>query len=182
MTPDAQGPKPGNLAELFLTFTFLALRGFGGVLPVAQAALVDEKRWLTLAQFRELLSFSQVLPGPNVCNLSLMVGERFFGVRGALVALAGMLVLPAAVVLSLAVLYSHYNTMPIVRNALDGMSAVAAGLMIGTALRLAKGLTLKWWAASAVAFGCVALLHIPLIAVLGVGLPLLLLLAWERQP
>ncbi len=50
--PDA-APGPRSLAELFLVFTGLALRGFGGVLPWAQRVLVEERRWLTREQFVE---------------------------------------------------------------------------------------------------------------------------------
>ena len=69
--------------DLFLTFNRLALQGFGGVLAVAQRELVERKRWLTREQFVEMLALSQVLPGPNIVNLALMLGDRFFGLRGA---------------------------------------------------------------------------------------------------
>ncbi len=82
--------QPASCSELFAVFTRLALQGFGGVLPVAQRELVERQRWLTREQFLEMLTLSQVLPGPNVINLSLMVGQRFLGARGALAALGGM--------------------------------------------------------------------------------------------
>jgi chromate transporter len=107
-------------------FTGLALRGFGGVLPWAQRVLVEERRWLTREQFVELLAFGQLLPGPNICNLALMAGDRWFGWRGALVALAGMLAAPAAVVLTIAIAYSRVADDPVVRRALVGMGAVSA--------------------------------------------------------
>jgi chromate transporter len=174
-----QTNRPDSLADLFWTFTGLALRGFGGVLPVAQAALVEEKRWLSVAQFRELLAFGQVLPGPNVCNLSLMIGHQFFGLRGALVALAGMMTLPAVIVLVLATVYAQAHELIWVRAAMDGMAAVAAGLMVGTAIKLGKGLTWGWWAASVLAFVPVALLRWPVVAVLLCLLPIFLGAAWR---
>src|SRR5207344_1616326 len=94
--------RPGSLRELFRVFNRLSLQGFGGVLPVAQFHLVDREHWLTREQFVEMLSIGQMLPGPNIVNLSLMIGDRYFGWRGALVAVAGMLLLPTAIVLMLA--------------------------------------------------------------------------------
>jgi hypothetical protein len=104
--PDAR-PRPASLIELFLVFSALALRGSGGVLPWAQRVLVDDRGWLSREEFVEMLAFGQMLPGPNVCNVALMVGDRWFGWRGALAALGGMLAAPCVVVLSLAVLYGQ---------------------------------------------------------------------------
>src|SRR5690606_31020912 len=94
--------RPGTLWELFTAFSLLALQGFGGVLAVAQRELCERRRWLSPQDFVELLAGAQVLPGPNVCNLSLMIGDRFFGWRGALVALLGMVLAPMVLVLCLA--------------------------------------------------------------------------------
>ncbi|MCM2253875.1 MAG: chromate transporter, partial [Ramlibacter sp.] len=83
---------------------------------------------------------AQIMPGPNVVNLSLMLGGRYFGLRGALVALAGMLTFPLLVVLCLALVYAHYADNPQVAGALRGMGAVAAGLITATGLRLVGAL------------------------------------------
>ena len=109
---------PASPGELFRVFTRLALQGFGGVLPVAQYHLVERERWLTKEQFVELLSIGQVLPGPNIVNLSLMIGDRYFGWRGALAALGGMLALPMLLVLGLASLYVRFAAVPPVAGAL----------------------------------------------------------------
>ena len=132
--------RPASLAELFITFTMLALQGFGGVLAISQRTLCEEKRWLSPTQYVEMLGIAQVLPGPNVCNLALMVGDRFFGWRGAIAALAGMMTVPFAIVLALTVLYAKFALVPAVAGALKGMGAVATGLIGGTALRLAHTL------------------------------------------
>lgn len=128
--------RPHSLRDLFLTFTVMALQGFGGVLAVAQHELVERKRWLTREQFIEELAVAQIMPGPNVINLSIMVGARYFGWRGALASLSGMLALPMVVVLALAVLYAQFAQHPGVSGALRGMGAVAAGLIISSGLRL----------------------------------------------
>ncbi|MGZ5747555.1 MAG: chromate transporter, partial [Caldimonas sp.] len=100
---------PASAGELFFTFNRLALQGFGGVLAVAQRELVERKRWLSRDQFVEMLALSQVLPGPNVVNLALMFGDRFFGLRGALAAVGGMLVVPLVIVLALTAAYAEFS-------------------------------------------------------------------------
>ena len=132
--------RPVSLPDLFLTLTWLALQGFGGVLAVVQHELVERKRWLTREEFIEEWAVAQIMPGPNVINLCLMIGARYFGWRGALVALAGMLCVPTLVVLSLALLYVRYGSHPLAVGALRGMGAVAAGLIIAAGLRLAAAL------------------------------------------
>src|SRR3954465_14901930 len=102
-------PQPESLSDLFFSFTFLALQGFGGVLAVVQRELVEKKRWMTREEFVEEWAVAQIMPGPNVVNLSLMIGDRYFGLRGAMTALAGMLLVPTLVVLILALLYGHYS-------------------------------------------------------------------------
>lgn len=136
-TADTRGlASPRSLANLFWAFNRLALQGFGGVLAVAQRELVDHQRWLTQDEFLELVSAAQVLPGPNVINLSLMLGDRYFGLRGAFAALAGMLAVPLLIVLLMTTAYTQFAHAPAVGGALRGMGAVAAGLIIATACKL----------------------------------------------
>jgi len=177
---------PESVADLFFTFNRLALQGFGGVLAVAQRELVERKRWLSAAQFVEMLSVGQVLPGPNIVNLSLMIGDLFFGLRGAFAALAGMLLVPSIIVLALAALYAQFADQQMVSGALRGMGAVAAGLIIATGIKLlntlktsALGLTLCLGFA-AVTFLTIAVLRWPLVwVVLGLG-SAAVATAWQR--
>src|SRR3954471_6221102 len=129
-TPDAAPPRPHptSEADLFISFTLLALQGFGGVLAVVQRELVDRKQWLTREEFIEDWAVAQIMPGPNVVNLALMIGGRHFGLRGAMVALAGILTVPLVLVLLLALIYAQVAGDPHVAGALRGMGAVAAGL------------------------------------------------------
>ena len=160
--------RPRTLTELFFAFNALALQGFGGVLAVAQRDLVDKRGWLTTTQFLEILSVSQVLPGPNIVNLGLIVGDRFFGLRGAFTAMAGMLLVPTAIVLTLTALYAEYSHLPVVAGALRGMGAVAAGLVFATAGKLAVGLRTNPMGAGM----CVAFILATLLMVGGLRWPL----------
>ena len=174
--------QPQSPAALFFAFNRLALRGFGGVLPWAQRTLVEEERWLSNREFVEMLALAQVLPGPNVGNLALMIGDRFFGLRGALAAITGMFAAPMAIVLALAMLYSGFSDQPTVAAALRGMGAVSAGLIVGTAVKLLRSSPPDrvGWAMLAATFATVGLLRWPLVWVmLGLG-TLSVWLAWRR--
>ena len=166
-----------------MSFTTLALHGFGGVLPWAQRTLVEEKQWLTREEFVELLAFSQLLPGPNVCNLSIMVGDKYFGWRGAWVALAGMLLAPAVLVLLMAVSYAQFADHPVVRRAMTGMAAVAAGLILATATKLALTYRRRWrWLVFGVAaLITVGVLRVPLPWVLLTLAPIAIVAAWWAE-
>ena len=171
-SPATAHPRPASPLDLFLSFTWLALQGFGGVLAIVQRELVERKRWMTRDEFIEDWAAAQIMPGPNVVNLSLMVGSRYFGLKGALAALAGMLCVPLVVVLLLALLYAQYATHPGVAGALRGMGAVSAGLIAATGLKLAAALTtnvlgLRICAVLGVlCFAAIALLRWPLLYVL----------------
>ncbi len=177
---------PGSLAELVRVFTRLALQGFGGVLPIAQRELVERERWLTREQFVEMLSVAQVLPGPNVVNLALMFGDRVFGWRGAVAALVGMLAAPLAVVLALTLVYTRFAAHPAVAGALRGMSAVAAGLIFATGLKLLGALAGSplgrpaAWVLMALTVLGIAALRLPLPAVLLALGGAACVLAWRR--
>ncbi len=178
--------QPQSLCDLFLSFTWLALQGFGGVLAVVQRELVDRKRWMTREEFVEEWAVAQIMPGPNVVNLSMMIGSRYFGLRGALVAVSGMLAAPMLVVLALAMLYAHWGDHPQVAGALRGMGAVAAGLIAAVGLKLlgtlrTHPLGLPWALGLAGAtFMAVGLARLPLVLVLptlgGAGC----VLTWHR--
>jgi chromate transporter len=169
--PDANAAErlrqPASCIDLFRVFNRLALQGFGGVLPIAYRELVERERWLSPQQFVELLTIGQVLPGPNIINLSIILGDRHFGWRGALAATAGLLLLPLLIVLTLATAHQRFADQPQVAGALRGMGAVAAGLVMATALKL--GRTLK---------------HNPLGLPTGLalGVAMLVMVGWLRWP
>jgi len=184
--PRDAAPRPQSLSDLFVSFTLLALQGFGGVLAVVQRELVERKRWLSQEEFVEDWAVAQIMPGPNVVNLSLMIGGRYFGVPGAIAALAGLLAAPLVLVLALAVLHDRFAGNPQVAGALRGMAAVSAGLIGATGFKLAASfkrspLPVAWCVAiAAIGFVLVALLRLPLLYVLaGLG-GLACILTWRR--
>ena len=132
--------RPQSKTDLFMSFTILALQGFGGVLAVVQRELVEKKRWMSREQFVEDWAVAQIMPGPNVVNLSLMIGGRYFGLAGALAGLAGMLTAPLIVVLLLAIALGGVSDAAWAQGALRGMGAVSAGLIAAVGLKLISAL------------------------------------------
>lgn len=171
-TDDPQLARPASKTALFWAFSWLALQGFGGVVALVQREMVEKRRWLSNEQFLEDWAVAQIMPGPNVVNMSLMLGGRFFGAGGALAALVGMLALPLCIMLLLVVLVSAWVETPVVHGALRGLGAVAAGLIAGTGLKMLAPLrhnplgTVRCAALVVVAFVMVGVLRWPLVWVL----------------
>ena len=134
-----QVSPPQSLTELFLGFLSIGWRSFGGVMPWAHRVMVEERRWLTEADFAETIGLCQFLPGPNIGNASIVLGKRWFGLSGALVAFLGLFALPFVWVLALFALYADFaTTNATLRAVVTGVGAAGAGLFIGTAVKLGR--------------------------------------------
>lgn len=183
---DEPRPGPRSPTDLFMTFAAIALQGFGGVLTIIQREIVEKRRWLTPKEFTEDWAVSQILPGGNVVNLCIILGNRYYGWRGAVVALSGILLPPLFIVLGLATLYNHYVELPQVAGAVRGMGAAAAGLIGAASIKMLAGLKRNELgraacvALVALTFIAVGLLRWPLVnVVLGLGVPALIY-AWFK--
>src|SRR5450830_30241 len=161
----AQGRVIPTSKELFLGFLGLGMTAFGGALPLAHRMVVERHRWLTEAEFVELLGLCQFLPGGNIINLSVALGMRFRGVKGALSAIFGLIAVPSMVVIMLGILYQHYQHDPNIKHLFAGLAAAAAGLLIQMAVKIALPLrkNLMLAALATVCFIAIAWLRIPLL-------------------
>ena len=169
---------------LFRGFLALGLMGFGGVLPFARRMLVEERRWLSGAEFADLLGLCQFLPGGNVINLSVAVGLRFRGAPGAAAALAGLLAAPSVIVVLLGVMYDRFADDPAVRHAFAGLAAAAAGLLVGLAAKLVWPLLRQPVPAglAVLCFLAIAVVRVPLLPALLVLAPFSVLVRrWSRS-
>ena len=179
------GERPRRIGplQLFLAFSQISLSGFGGTLFWSRHVLVERRRWMTEREYVEMLAVGQLLPGPNVLNLTFMIGKQFGGYTGTAAAVAGFMSWPFLIVIGMGVLYQAYGTLPLVQQALTGMSAVVAGLLFSNGLRMTSVLPRRWrpWALVVTAFAAVGLMRWPLAAVLGVLGPLALLAAWKEH-
>lgn len=180
---DVAAPRVGPM-ELFLTFAQISLSGFGGTLFWVRHVLVERRRWMSARQFLDELALGQILPGPNIFNLIVMLGHRFDGVRGALAGLLGFLAPPFLIVIALGVLYDRYGGVEWVQRALSGMTAVAIGLVLANAVKLATVLPRRArpWVFVVLGFAGLGLLRLPILAVLAVLAPLAVLAALRETP
>ena len=171
-----------NARELFLTFARIGASGFGGVNFWIRRVIIQEKRWITDEEYLEGLALGQIIPGPNVYNLSVMIGYRFAGVRGALAAVAGLLGAPLAVMIGLGLLYQRFSAVPVLERALTGMTAVAAGLLLANAIGIAAALPRRLlpWFFLALAFIGTGVLRWPLLYVMGGLAPFAMASVWKR--
>jgi chromate transporter len=166
-----QPTPPRNLVELFTGFLQIGARSFGGVMPWAYRTMVEERRWLTPEDFAETVGLCQFLPGPNIGNASIVLGKRWFGVRGAIVGFLGLFALPFVWVLALAAIYGDLAAHPVVRAVVTGIGAAGAGLFLSTGVKLAKPLGRRPAALAIIAacFVGIALLRISLFIVLPIA-------------
>lgn len=181
MTPSI--PAPFSRKELFLSFFHVGLISFGGVLPFARRELVDRRKWLTSDEFAEMLSLGQILPGPNVVNLSIMFGARHFGVVGSLLAFSGLMLAPLVILLVLANLYGSFSHYPAVQHAVQATAAVSAGLMLSVGVSMLEKMRKNWGDRLIVALAFVGsgLLALPLLLVLAVLIPVSIVYVWRSR-
>jgi chromate transporter len=185
----AAAPPPQvqpTLGEIFIAFAKISLSGFGGVLAWSRRMMVEERKWLTPEQFNETYALCSFLPGGNILNFSVIVGSRFRGPLGSLVAFAGLMGPPVLLVLAIGAIYAHYGDLPALRRMLGGVAAAAAGLMLATVAKMARPLfhnrAVVGPLVALATFAAIGLLHWPLPAVLLVIIPLSIALAWLRPP
>jgi chromate transporter len=173
-----------SLATLFLAFSGIAVMGFGGVMPFARRMLVEQRRWMSPDEFNEAYSLAQFLPGGNIINLSVVVGRRFQGAPGALICVAGLVSGPTFIMIGFGIVYARYGDVPAVQNALAGVAAAAAGLILSMAAKMAVPMVRKGALLPAsiavLAFVAVALAQVSLLVVVAVLAPISVSLAWRR--
>jgi chromate transporter len=173
-------PAPG-LASLFLSFFTIGLCGFGGVGPWARRMVVEQRQWMTAAEFTDMLGLCQFLPGGNVINLTIALGARFHGVAGSLAAFLGLMTAPVAIVIGLGAIYDQYAGLPTVRHGFAALAAAASALVLANALKIAAPLRGRPLAAgiAVVTFVAIALVRLPLQAALPVLAVMSTLLLWR---
>lgn len=181
----ATDPPPEiRLHHLFLAFLQCSISGFGGALGWTHRVFVEQWRWLSEEDFTETIAFCQFLPGPNIINVAVCLGQRYHGLRGALVAVAGVVVIPLTIFIGLGALYTSYGQIGAVHGALGGISAAAAGLILSMAVKMAQPLRHLPWAVvfGALAFIGMGLLQWPLLVVLLALTPVSVAIAWLSRP
>ncbi|CAM4188398.1 Chromate transporter [Bordetella tumbae] len=180
VSPTSDSPPPTCWA-LFKGFFWLGLSAFGGALPLARHMVVEKHRWLSSEDFTELLGLCQFLPGGNIINMSVALGMKFRGVKGAFAALMGLIAAPSFIVIALGMVYDRYADDPHIQHLFAGLAAAAAGLLISMAVKIAKPLRGKWAgiAVAVACFICIAVLRTPLLPTMLVLTPISILVTWR---
>ncbi len=177
-------PRPVGLMALLSAFGTIGVTSFGG----ARAAyfrhvLVVSRRWIDDRQFLEALTVSQILPGPNVSNLTVCLGQRLRGLIGAALASLGFLLPGALMILALAMFYFGHGTIPAVSAIFKGVGAAAVGLSAATVWQVGRsGVSgARDLAIIAATFALIAVLRVNLILPLVTIAPLSIWLARPRS-
>jgi chromate transporter len=182
---DILPPRP-SLFDLAVAFSGIAVIGFGGVMPWARRMLVEQRKWMTPHEFSEALAVAQFLPGGNIVNLAVAVGQHYHGVVGSLVCVASLLIGPFILVTLLTGAYLRYGDLPAIHAMLGGIAAAAAGLMISMVAKMARPLidrsALIPLGFALLAFLAVGFAKLPLVAVLAVLVPASVAYAWWKLP
>ena len=138
------------------------------------------RNWVSEDEFLSGLALGQILPGTNIANLSVYIGQKLRGVAGAVAALSGLLSGPFVAVIVVASLYNRFKSVPYSDAAMDGVAAAAIGLLLVIVVRGARRAGRKPAGAIALVatFVGVAVLHWSLLLVVAVIGPLSVLAAW----
>jgi chromate transporter len=181
--PSLATREPPTTGALFLGFLQLGLTGFGGVLPLARRMLVDDRRWLTEAEFTELLGLAQFLPGGNIINMSVAVGLHFRGIAGAFAALLGLILAPTVIVVSLGMVYDQFANDPHIQHLFSGLAAAASGLLTSMAIKIALPIRTKPVSIiiATLCFLAIAVLRLPLLPTMLVLASLSFFVSWRWQ-
>lgn len=127
----AQNPDDVGLVALFLLFSQLGLSSFGGgVSAWMHRAFVERRGWLGEAEFSAALALARIMPGVNVVNLAVLIGQRVRGPSGAAAAALGLLIGPSCVAVGLMIAYGALARSVVLQAAIEGVAAAAAGLLI----------------------------------------------------
>jgi len=161
-------PARVSLTALFIAFLQVSLLGFGGGLAWAHRIVVEQRRWAKDEEFTDIVSLCQFMPGPNIVGVAVCVGAKLRGWTGTLASVSGFVLLPCIVGFALGLLYLRYAHLTVFRNILGGVSAVAAGLLIATGIRMLVPHFRRPQAliVATLAFGGMAFTKLPLLVVL----------------
>lgn len=136
------------ILSLFLTFLKIGLLSIGGgyaVIPMIQEEVVNMKHWLNESTFADIITISQMTPGPLAVNTSTFVGIQIAGIPGAVCASLGCILAGAAISLTLYRFFSRRGSSGFLSGVLNGLKAASVGLIFSAAATI---LMLAFWGSS----------------------------------
>jgi chromate transporter len=168
MADEREAAEHVTLAALFIAFLTISLCSFGGGLVWSRRIAVEQRQWISEAEFADILNLCQFMPGPNVVGIAVCVGAKLRGLIGAIAAVSGFVLIPWTIGLSLGVLYLQHAHVAVFQNILSGVSAAASGLLIATGISVLMPYRSRPQAlvVAALAVGGMVLTKLPLLIVL----------------
>ncbi|NLW65098.1 MAG: chromate transporter [Clostridiales bacterium] len=118
--------------KLFLSFCYIGALSFGGgyaALPLIREQCVDLNAWLSMAEFSDLLTISQITPGPIAINSATFVGMKTAGIPGAVVASIGFMLPPFIIVTLIFLIFKKYGRLPLLQDILSGLKPAVVALI-----------------------------------------------------
>ena len=118
--------------ELFWSFLKIGLFSFGGgyaAIPLIQEQVVSSHNWLSMAEFTDLITISQMTPGPIAINSATFVGIKIAGIPGALVSTIGCILPSCIIVMLIAKLYLKYRTVNMLQSVLNSLRPAVVAMI-----------------------------------------------------
>ena len=125
--------------QLFWSFLQIGLFSFGGgyaAMPLIQGQVVTSHGWLTMSEFTDLITISQMTPGPIAVNSSTFVGLKIAGIPGAVVATVGCILPSCIIVTILAKLYLRYRSMDMLQGVLHSLRPAVVAMIASAGVQI----------------------------------------------
>lgn len=180
--PDGEVPQVSLATIFWIFFQIGSLSVGGGLTAWLYREIVEKRRLMPEADFMGALTLAQVLPGINMTNLSVYVGQRLRGVQGALVAMLGLLLVPIFAIISVGSVYARLLDMPGLHHVMDGLASAAVALLLAMGLKAIKVTRMqpRQLGLAAVVVVLVGILRVPMVPVILVLAPISVWLAWKE--
>lgn len=127
--------------QLFLSFLQIGMFSFGGgyaAMPLIQGQVVTLHGWLTMSEFTDLITISQMTPGPIAVNSATFVGMKIAGIPGAVVATAGCILPSCIIVTILAKLYLKYRNLDLLQGVLKSLRPAVVAMIASAGILILK--------------------------------------------
>lgn len=181
--PATAAPPQVSLGTIFWIFFQIGSLSVGGGLTAwLYREIVEKRKLMGEADFMGALTLAQVLPGINMANLSVYVGQRLRGVEGAVVAMIGLTLVPFFAIITIGSIYAQLKTQPALHHFLDGLAATAVGLLMAMTLKAIKvtRMDLVQIGIAGVVVLLVGVLRLPMVPIILAVAPISIALAWIR--
>lgn len=171
-----------SLRELFLVFARIGAFSFGGGLTGwVYREVVQQRGWMSEREFASGMALSQILPGANITNLAVYVGQRLRGTAGASVCVIALLIVPLFAVVGFLEFYEVIAGVPWMARAISGVAAAAIGLLIFTTWRVGRhyARSIHGFIVVVGTYVAIGVFHLPLLPVVLCIAPLSVAAAWK---